>query len=112
MRSSSPWEPCCSLSACRWRSGCSAATAAAWRSVALGRPRLRTAASGRDSRTDKALEPVVHGEAEERGEMTESNDAPKRKGRGGKMKDAAKGVFYGMAAHGHVTAALPTRTDP
>src|SRR2546428_13702396 len=106
MRSSSRWEPCCSPSACRWRPGCSAATAAAWRSVALGRPRRRTAASERGSRTDKALEPVAHREHEERGEMTESNDAPKPKGRGGKMKGAAKGVFYRMAAPGQVTAVL------
>src|SRR5207245_3929662 len=109
MRSSSPWARCCLPSACRWRSGCSAATAAAWRSVEPGRRQRPTAASGRGSRTDKALESVAHGEDKERGEMTESKDEPKPKGRGGKMKEAAKGVFYGMAAQGHVTAALRTR---
>ncbi len=41
--------------------------------------------------------------------MTEPKDPSKPKGRGGKLKEAAKGVFYGMAAHGHVTAALRTR---
>ncbi len=41
--------------------------------------------------------------------MTEPKDSLKPKRRGGKIKDAAKGVLYGMAAHGHVTAALRTR---
>src|SRR3989442_15850139 len=104
---SSSWARCCSPSACPWRSGCSAATAAAWRSVGLGRPRRPTAANGRPRRTDKTLEPSAHGE--ERGEMTESRDPPKPKGRGGKMKEGAKGGFYGVAADGHVTAALRTR---
>ncbi len=31
------------------------------------------------------------------------------KGRTARVKEAAKGVLYGMAAHGHVTAALRTR---
>src|SRR2546427_5484851 len=106
---SSSWARCCSPSACPWRSGCSAATAAAWRSVGLGRPRRPTGASGRVSRTAKTLDTSDHGQGEERGAMTESNDPPKPKGRVGKMRDAAKGVFYGMAAHGHVTAALRTR---
>ncbi len=41
--------------------------------------------------------------------MAESNDdaTPKRRRR--KVSEAAKGVLYGMAAHGHVTAALRTR---
>src|SRR5437870_13744917 len=42
-------------------------------------------------------------------EMAESKDDAAPKGRRGKMRDAAKGVLYGMAAHGHVTAALRTR---
>ncbi len=44
--------------------------------------------------------------------MTDSKEAadPKgRKGRGAKVKEGVKGVLYGMAAHGHVTAALRTR---
>ncbi len=44
--------------------------------------------------------------------MTDSKEAadPKgRKGRGAKVKEGMKGVLYGMAAHGHVTAALRTR---
>ncbi len=41
--------------------------------------------------------------------MKKSKEPSKREHRGGKMKEAAKGVFYGMAAHGHVTAALRTR---
>ena len=44
--------------------------------------------------------------------MTDSKVAadPKgQKGRGAKVKEGMKGVLYGMAAHGHVTAALRTR---
>ena len=41
--------------------------------------------------------------------MVESKDDAAPKGRRGKMRDAAKGVLYGIAAHGHVTAALRTR---
>jgi hypothetical protein len=33
----------------------------------------------------------------------------KSKSRGRKVRDAATGIIYGMAAHGHVTAALRTR---
>lgn len=40
----------------------------------------------------------------------ESKDAKaKGKGRGAKVAQNVKGVLYGMAAHGHVTAALRTR---
>jgi hypothetical protein len=42
-------------------------------------------------------------------EMKKSTEPSKRERRRGKMREAAKGVFYGMAAHGHVTAALRTR---
>lgn len=42
--------------------------------------------------------------------MTDSTDAGKKpKGRGSKVARNVKGVLYGMAAHGHVTAALRTR---
>jgi len=41
--------------------------------------------------------------------MPESKEAATPKSRGRRVKDAAKGVLYGMAAHGHVTAALRTR---
>src|SRR2546428_13167104 len=111
MRSTAQWARCCLPSACGWGFGFSAATAVAWRSVGPGRPPRRMAGSERGSTTEKALEPVAHPEIEERDDMTESNDAPKPKGRGGEMKEAAKGVFYRMAGHGHVTAAPPTRND-
>ena len=41
--------------------------------------------------------------------MPESKEMATPKSRGRRVKDAAKGVLYGMAAHGHVTAALRTR---
>lgn len=41
--------------------------------------------------------------------MVDSKDPGPAKSRARKVKDAAKGVLYGMAAHGHVTAALRTR---
>ncbi len=41
--------------------------------------------------------------------MADSNPPATPKSRSRKVKDAAKGVLYGMAAHGHVTAALRTR---
>src|SRR3989442_13610746 len=41
--------------------------------------------------------------------MAESKEEATPRSRGKKVKDAAKGVLYGMAAHGHVTAALRTR---
>ncbi|TLZ56804.1 MAG: hypothetical protein E6K12_06815 [Methanobacteriota archaeon] len=41
--------------------------------------------------------------------MADSKDPAKAKSRGRKVKEGVKGVFYGMAAHGHVTAALRTR---
>ncbi len=41
--------------------------------------------------------------------MADSNPPATPKSRIRKVKDAAKGVLYGMAAHGHVTAALRTR---
>ena len=41
--------------------------------------------------------------------MTETKAPEGPKSRRAKAKDAAKGVLYGMAAHGHVTAALRTR---
>ena len=41
--------------------------------------------------------------------MTESTETPEPKRRRTKVKDGVKGVLYGMAAHGHVTAALRTR---
>src|SRR5437870_3101178 len=43
------------------------------------------------------------------GQMTESKDPAKPKGRSKKVREGVKGVLYGMAAHGHVTAALRTR---
>ena len=42
-------------------------------------------------------------------QLGDSKGPPHRKSRGRKVRDAAKGVLYGMAAHGHVTAALRTR---
>ena len=47
--------------------------------------------------------------AEGRRPMADAKEPPESKNRGRKVKDAAKGVLYGMAAHGHVTAALRTR---
>jgi len=41
--------------------------------------------------------------------MADSKDPAKRRSRGRNVKEGVKGVFYGMAAHGHVTAALRTR---
>ncbi len=41
--------------------------------------------------------------------MPESKAPAGAKSRRGKVKEAAKGVLYGMAAHGHVTSALRTR---
>lgn len=41
--------------------------------------------------------------------MPDPKDSTAPKSRGRKVRDAAKGVLYGMAAHGHVTAALRTR---
>jgi len=41
--------------------------------------------------------------------MPETKEAATPKSRGRRVKEAAKGVLYGMAAHGHVTAALRTR---
>src|SRR2546427_259437 len=38
--------------------------------------------------------------------MAGAKEPSKPKSRGRKMREAAKGVIYGMAAHGHVTAAL------
>ncbi len=42
-------------------------------------------------------------------QLGDSKEPPHPKSRGRKVRDAAKGVLYGMAAHGHVTAALRTR---
>ncbi len=42
--------------------------------------------------------------------MADSKDSPgKESSRGARIKQNVRGVFYGMAAHGHVTAALRTR---
>ncbi len=41
--------------------------------------------------------------------MADSNEADKGKRRGRNVTRNMKGVLYGMAAHGHVTAALRTR---
>ena len=41
--------------------------------------------------------------------MGDSKEPPSEKTRARKVKEGVKGVFYGMAAHGHVTAALRTR---
>ncbi len=37
-------------------------------------------------------------------QLGDSKEPPHPKSRGRKVRDAAKGVLYGMAAHGHVTA--------
>src|SRR5207247_9682316 len=42
-------------------------------------------------------------------QMGDSKEPPSEKTRARKVKEGVKGVFYGMAAHGHVTAALRTR---
>jgi hypothetical protein len=41
--------------------------------------------------------------------MAGAKEQSKPKSRGRKVREAAKGVIYGMAAHGHVTSALRTR---
>lgn len=41
--------------------------------------------------------------------MTGSKGPEKRKSRSSRVAQNMKGVLYGMAAHGHVTAALRTR---
>ncbi len=41
--------------------------------------------------------------------MSESKGSGGPKSRKTKVKEGVKGIFYGMAAHGHVTAALRTR---
>ncbi len=41
--------------------------------------------------------------------MGDSKDSGEKKGRGSRIGKNARGVLYGMAAHGHVTAALRTR---
>lgn len=41
--------------------------------------------------------------------MADPEDSTPSKGKKGSVKDGIKGVMYGMAAHGHVTAALRTR---
>ena len=41
--------------------------------------------------------------------MADPKDSTTPKGRKGGVKEGIKGVMYGMAAHGHVTAALRTR---
>ncbi len=41
--------------------------------------------------------------------MADSKESKGAKGRKGRLKEGVKGVVYGMAAHGHVTAALRTR---
>ena len=41
--------------------------------------------------------------------MADSKDSTPPKAKKGSVKDGIKGVMYGMAAHGHVTAALRTR---
>ncbi len=41
--------------------------------------------------------------------MADSKESTGSKNRKGRVKDGVKGVMYGMAAHGHVTAALRTR---
>ena len=41
--------------------------------------------------------------------MADPKDSTAQKGRKGGVKEGIKGVMYGMAAHGHVTAALRTR---
>src|SRR2546429_2719472 len=57
----------------------------------------------------QAIEALAHPSWEERSPMAESKEEATPRSRGKKVKDAAKGVLYGMAAHGHVTAALRTR---
>ncbi len=41
--------------------------------------------------------------------MADPKDSTPAKSKKGGVKDGIKGVMYGMAAHGHVTAALRTR---